>query len=234
MDRNIGKRKMINILLSITGIITIMSIILSGCSKQEEVFPSLEDVRDAIEVKVGDFKLDKQAYIGDPNAPVKVIEFMDYKCPYCAAWTTSNLPHIKKEYIDTGKVQLFLINYPFLGPDSIKAAMVGEILWKQNHDAFWEYHNALSLHQGDESTVWANEEFLTSIIDKYVDNGDSKAVKQGLKNLEGLYEVKEDFQITEANHISSVPTFWIEGKKYVNPDVIQLTQAIESILESKE
>ncbi|MEI4927642.1 thioredoxin domain-containing protein, partial [Klebsiella pneumoniae] len=76
--------------------------------------------------------------------------FVDYKCPYCAAWTNNNLPKLKKDYIDTGKVQLYIVNFPFLGPDSIKAAMVGEILWKQNHEAFWEYTEALYAHQGEE------------------------------------------------------------------------------------
>ncbi|WP_337033498.1 DsbA family protein [Paenibacillus illinoisensis] len=225
-------KKKVGIIATAGAVILIVLIValISGFTEKEEVFPTFQDVGGTIETQVGDYKLDKQAYLGDPNAPVKVVEFVDYKCPYCAAWTNNNLPKFKKDYIDTGKVQLFVVNFPFLGPDSIKAAMVGEILWKQNHEAFWEYTDALYAHQGEEKTIWANEKYLLSIIKKYVPHGDADAVKKSLKNLEGLFEVKEDFKITSTNGVSSVPTFIVDGKKYVNPDLTQFSDVIDSSL----
>ncbi|MCM3130994.1 MULTISPECIES: thioredoxin domain-containing protein [unclassified Paenibacillus] len=204
--------------------------IVAAWSDQEEVYPTYEDVKEEISVSAGDYKLDKQAYIGDPNAPVKVIEFIDYKCPYCKAWNTENFDDFKEKYIDTGKVQFFVINFSFLGPDSLKAAMVGEILWKQNSEAFWEYEKAIYENQGDKGTIWANEKFLLDLIEKHVPHGDAAAVKKSLDNLEGLYEVKEDLAITQANGVPSVPTFIVDSKQYTNPAISDLYEIIDSKL----
>ncbi|MDR0269427.1 MAG: DsbA family protein [Paenibacillus sp.] len=211
-------------------LVVLIVVIISGLMKKSEIFPTFADVDGKIETQVGDFKLDKQAFLGDPNAPVKIIEILDYKCPYCAVWTNDNFPQLKKEYIDTGKVQLYIVNFPFIGPDSIKAAMVGEILWKQNHEAFWEFHEALGAHQGKEDSIWANEKSLLSIVKQYVPHGDVDAVKKSLKKLEGLFEVKEDFKISTTNGVSSVPTFIVDGQKYENPELDELYQAIDSKL----
>ncbi|SDD52338.1 Protein-disulfide isomerase [Paenibacillus sp. CF095] len=208
-------------------LVVLLMVLLSGFKSKEE-FPTFQDVDGKIEVMAGEYKLDKQAYIGDPQAPVKVIEFVDYKCPYCMAWNNDNFDKFKDKFIDTGKAQLYIVNYPFLGPDSIKAAMVGEILWKQNQEAFWEYHHAIYKNQGEERTVWANEKFLLKLIDDYVPHGNSKLVEESLNNLEGLYEVKEDFKITSINGVASVPTFVVGEDKYVNPSLEQLSEIIES------
>ncbi|MBY0217764.1 thioredoxin domain-containing protein [Paenibacillus illinoisensis] len=209
-------------------LVVLLIVLLSGFNSKEE-FPTFQDVDGKIEVMSGEYKLDKQAYIGDPQAPVKVIEFVDYKCPYCKAWNNENFENFKNKFIDTGKVQFYVINYPFLGPDSIKAAMVGEILWGQNHEAFWEYHHAIYQNQGEERTMWANENFLLKLIKDYVPHGNVKSVEESLKNLEGLYEVKEDFKITSINSVASVPTFVVDEKKYVNPSLEQLSEIIESL-----
>ncbi|MNE87456.1 hypothetical protein D3C80_1846600 [compost metagenome] len=50
---------------------------------------------------------------------------------------------------------------------------------------------------------------------------------ESLKNLDGLFDVKEDFKITTTNGISSVPTFIIGSQKYVNPDYSELSKAID-------
>ncbi|MGV2886120.1 DsbA family protein [Paenibacillus taichungensis] len=227
-----GNNKKSGIIVGAGALVVVVLIVglILGFKEKEEVFPTFQDVGGKIETQVGDYKLDKQPYLGDPNAPVKVVEFVDYKCPYCAAWTKNDLPKLKKDYIDTGKAQLYVVNFTFLGPDSIKAAMVGEILWKQNHEAFWEYHDALYAHQGEEKSIWAKEKYLLSMIEKYVPHGDAAAVKQSLANLDGLFEVKEDFKITTSNGISGVPTFVIGGQKYVNPDYTELSSIIDSNL----
>lgn len=75
------------------------------------------DAKGKIEIAIGDFKLEKQPFLGDPTAPIKVIEFIDFKCPSCAKWENENFPDFKQDFIDTGKVQFYVINFPFLGPD---------------------------------------------------------------------------------------------------------------------
>jgi protein-disulfide isomerase len=216
--------------LGVAIMLLVMVAIIAAWSDKEEEFPTFTDVSDEINVAVGDFKLEKQANIGDPNAPVKVFQFVDYKCPYCKAWNNDNFGKFKEEYIETGKVQLYIINFSFIGPDSIKAAMVGEILWKQSPEAFWEFQDAIYKHQGDKDTIWANEKYLLDLIEDYVPHGDAAAVKKSLRKHEGLFEVKEDFAITTTNGVDSVPTFLVNGQRYINPTLSDFTKVIDSAL----
>jgi len=198
----------------VVAVVTVGIILLSVLtSLQKESFPTFMDAKGTIVATQGSFSYEKQAYIGDVNAPVKVIEFFDYKCPPCAAWSNENFPQFKKEYIDTGKVQLYYINFPFLGPDSIKAAMMAEIMWNQNPKAFAEFHKAIAKYQKVESDIWATEKYLLEIVEKYVPSGDAKKAKESIRALEGLFEVKEDFKITTANGVSGTPTFFVNGVK---------------------
>ena len=55
---------------------------------------------------------DDDAFIGDANAPVTIIEYSDYQCGYCQRFWAQTLPEIKEKYIDTGKVKLVYRDYP--------------------------------------------------------------------------------------------------------------------------
>jgi protein-disulfide isomerase len=59
----------------------------------------------------GDFS-DDDAVLGDKNAPVTIVEFSDYECPYCGMFENGAFPQIKSQYIDTGKVKLVFRDFP--------------------------------------------------------------------------------------------------------------------------
>jgi protein-disulfide isomerase len=50
--------------------------------------------------------------MGKPDAPVTVIEFSDYQCPFCQRFFANTLPALKKDYIDTGKVRYVFRDFP--------------------------------------------------------------------------------------------------------------------------
>ena len=83
----------------------------------------------------------RDAILGDPNAPVTVIEYGDYQCPFCADYFQKLEPVIKQQYIDTGKVRMVFRDLPFLGAESVAAANAAQCAEDQN--ALWAYHDAL-------------------------------------------------------------------------------------------
>ena len=55
---------------------------------------------------------DDDAFIGDEDAPVTIVEFSDYQCPYCYKFYTGAYPELKKNYFDTGKVKIVFRDLP--------------------------------------------------------------------------------------------------------------------------
>ncbi len=87
--------------------------------------------------------------LGNKNAPVTVIEFSDFQCPFCKNWHETVAPDLKSDYINTGKVKFYFRHYAFLGDESTWAAEASECANEQGK--FWEYHDYLFSHQGGEN-----------------------------------------------------------------------------------
>jgi protein-disulfide isomerase len=64
--------------------------------------------------------------LGDPNAPVTLVEYADFQCPVCKHAEMELLPRIQKDYIETGKVKLEFRMYPFIGQESWDAAQASD------------------------------------------------------------------------------------------------------------
>ncbi len=60
--------------------------------------------------------------MGNPNAPVHIIEYGDFQCPYCLKFWTETEPQLIKEYVNTGKVYFEFRSFPIIGPESAWAA----------------------------------------------------------------------------------------------------------------
>ncbi len=88
-------------------------------------------------------------FLGKADAPLTVIEFADFQCPFCGRWHEQVFPELKKEYIDTGKVKFVYKNLAFLGKESSDAANAALCAKEQNK--YWEYHDKLYTSQNGEN-----------------------------------------------------------------------------------
>ncbi len=96
--------------------------------------------------------------IGDPNAPITILEWGDYQCTYCYKFHQCTLNTINENFIKTGKVKLVFKDYPLNGPDSILAAEASHCA--QDQKKYWEYHDELYKNWGGERTGWITRESL--------------------------------------------------------------------------
>lgn len=96
--------------------------------------------------------------LGNPSAPVTIVEFGDYQCHQCFNWYHKTKPTIYENYIQTGKVNLVFVDLAFLGRDSPKAAQAAYCAEEQGK--FWEYHDLLYQSQEGIDDGWANSERL--------------------------------------------------------------------------
>lgn len=96
--------------------------------------------------------------MGNPNAQVKIVEFADYQCPFCEQWFSQVEPQIIDKYVKTGKASFQFQNYAFLGADSNTAAAAAYCANDQGK--FWDYHDFMYKHQGQEQSGWTSEQNL--------------------------------------------------------------------------
>lgn len=82
---------------------------------------------------------------GSPDAPVTMIEFSDFKCPYCGRFAAESLGQLREQYVNTGIVRFVYKHYAILGPESSRSAEASECIAEQGK--FWEYHDAIFADQ---------------------------------------------------------------------------------------
>jgi len=84
---------------------------------------------------------------GPSNAPINIVEFSDYQCPYCIRFFRDTMPLIEQEYINTGKVKYVFRNLPLesIHPFAVKAAEAADCAGEQGK--FWQMHRRLFSNQ---------------------------------------------------------------------------------------
>ncbi len=79
---------------------------------------------------------------GSLTAPVVLMEFGDFQCPFCSAFALNVLPKLDRDYIETGRVKLVFRQFPLpIHRRAAEAADAAECAGRQGK--FWEYHDAL-------------------------------------------------------------------------------------------
>src|SRR3989344_1385797 len=94
-----------------------------------------------------DVSAEDDAVLGNKNAPVTIIEFSDYQCPFCGRHFTQTYPQLKKDYVDTGKIKIVFRDFPLnsIHPNAQKAAEASECA--EDQGKFWEMHDTLFENQ---------------------------------------------------------------------------------------
>lgn len=95
---------------------------------------------------VADVSIDDDPFLGEKGAPITVIEFSDYQCPFCARFAAETFPNLKKEYVDSGKVKYVFRDFPLpFHQYAQKAAEAASCAGEQGK--YWEMHDKLFQNQ---------------------------------------------------------------------------------------
>jgi protein-disulfide isomerase len=92
-----------------------------------------------------------EPYIGESSAPVTIVEWSDYQCPYCEQFEATILPQLYSKYVQTGKVKMVFKDFQFLGPNSVTAAEVARAVWDAYPKDFYQWRQTIFQNQGDEN-----------------------------------------------------------------------------------
>ncbi len=159
--------------------------------------------------------------IGPKNAPVTIIEFGDYQCPYCKLWHDEVFDQLMANY--PGKIRFVYRDFPLQGhPEALPAAEAADCAGEQN--AYWNYHDALFGQQyglGHDAYVQyatdlkLNVNAFTTCIDSH----------------RNLAEVKDNLNYAIRMGVQSTPSFYINGIPLIGAQPYEtFQQAIEQAL----
>jgi len=175
-----------------------------------EPAPKIEQVESA-KITMDTFVLNGSPILGDPNAPITLVEFGDYQCHYCNVFFQTIEDDIIKNYVKTGKVKIIFKDYNIIGPDSINASHGAHCANEQG--LFWEYHDTLYSNWTGENNGWASPRNLTVFAEEINADMDKWA--------ECMNEKPHSITINESNNdarvleLTGTPAFFVinsEGK----------------------
>lgn len=152
---------------------------------------------------------DDDAVKGSASAPITLVEFSDFQCPYCGKFWKDTLPQIEENYVKTGKVKLVYRDFPLpFHPQAQPAALASECAHEQGK--FWEMHDAIFENQKE----WAGQEgagdFFKAYGKKIGLNG--KQFDECMKSKKYASEVMKDVVDGSAVGVGGTPGFFVNGK----------------------
>ena len=167
-------------------------------------------------------------FIGDPNAPVTIIEYASMSCSHCANFHNNTLEDLKKEYIDTGQVKFIFRDFPFNYP-----ALAGSMMMRcVSDDIRYDYMNALYKLQNN--WVFRDNAKTRAELYKIMQTGGMKQDEFDtcLSNIDLENDLLEEVMNAQREFsIRSTPSFIINGDLYSgNKTTKEFRQIIDKIL----
>lgn len=166
--------------------------------------------------------------IGDVDAPVVLIEYADYRCPYCGVYARDTLPTIIQDYVDAGQVRVEWRDVPIFGDESFDTAVAARAAGEQG--LFWEYSNAVFAYDGSGRQDLPRERLVE--IATEIGVPDITAFTAALDSPALIDLVTADLQEAQSIGVQSTPTFIVGQTPIMGAQPLEaFRQVIEAELE---
>jgi protein-disulfide isomerase len=193
-----------------------------GKAHQDEVFYVSKDYKKIIRGTVYDsgenpykkdldkLKTDLRPSLGTQGAPVVLVEFTDFECPYCREEAKKLRDNLLKDF--PKEVHFYFMDFPLeqLHPWAKAAAMAGQCIFKQNADVFWDYHDWVFEHQAEITADNLTSKILEFTKDKKVD---SIQLSRCMESKATEAEVSRTMAMGESLEVNATPTIFVNGRK---------------------
>lgn len=163
----------------------------------------------------------RYATMGTAGPDATVTYYGNWKCPYCAQFSTGFLEDIVTEYVQSGDVNLrfrglaYINGEPFLGPDAPRAARAGLAVWNVDPASYWRFHEYVFANQPPERERWATTDRLVSFAEA-VGVSAPDQVRTALENGQYQSAVEQTSQAAADAGVAGTPALVIDGET-VNP-----------------
>jgi protein-disulfide isomerase len=176
--------------------------------------------------------------LGDPSAPVTMIEFNDMQCPVCKEYDEAVFGELVDKYVRAGKLRMEMRLQSFIGPDSVEGGKAVAAATEQNMG--WEYAHLFYVNQGTENTGYVDEDFLRSLglairdfdVEKMLKDMEADAAQKALDTGQSEFE---------AAGFTGTPSFLIgptggklEPLNFTALELEQFTKVIDDLLAGQQ
>ena len=144
-------------------------------------------------------------FLGNPDAPITILEWGDYQCTFCYKFHQKTLQIINEDFIKTGKVKVVFKDFPLNGPDSKLAAEASYCA--QDQEKYWQYHDEVYRNWGGERTGWITREALTEFAQ--VVNLDTEKFNKCLDDNKYESKVNSLYEFGNDIGIDATPSFLV-------------------------
>ncbi len=182
--------------------------------------PTLDESVGQQPVRV-DVSLDDDPSLGPPSAPITIVEFSDFNCPYCKKWQQDTFYPLLEAYPD--QIHFVYRDFPITSQESFIAAQAANCAGEQG--AYWKFHDALLTGElGLGREAYSQYADLLGI--------DGQALLTCVDSERYADEVEADARYAAGLGVSGTPTFFINGIPLVGAQPLeQFTQIIDSELQ---
>ncbi len=146
--------------------------------------------------------------LGSPDAPVAIVEFADFQCPFCGKFHKTTAQDIITQYVKTGKAKLVYRDFAFLGEESNWASQAARCAGDQGK--FWQYHDYLYEHQKGENKGAFNKDNLKGFA--LALGLDQNGFNKCLDSEKHKQDVENDTEMGRKFGVTGTPANFVNGK----------------------
>jgi protein-disulfide isomerase len=172
--------------------------------------------------KVSNTIEDDDPMLGDVSAPITVVEFSDYECPFCKRFFENTLISIKEKYVETGQVKFVYRDFPLGFHKGAKPAAIGAECARdqQGDEAYFAYHDLIFQNQGSLQTETFKQHAQTLGLN-------ASAFSDCFDGEQFSEEVDKDFADGQSVGVSGTPGFIVLAEK--DESKIEAIKALEVV-----
>jgi len=162
--------------------------------------------------------------IGDADAPVVMVSYSEFQCPFCGKFARDTEPALIDQYVEDGTLRIEWRDFPYLGSESTTAAQGGRAAAAQ--DSFWAFQDEMYANQLPPNSGNLDEDYLAGIAEKL--GLDVEQFRADLSSQATEQAIAEDFSEGQAIGVTGTPAFVINGVPVIGA---QPTEVFEQVIE---
>ncbi|PRA09942.1 hypothetical protein CQ010_16045 [Arthrobacter sp. MYb211] len=169
--------------------------------------------------------------VGSVDAPVVMVAYSDFQCPFCAKWTDSTLPKLTEKYVDNGQLRIEWRDLDIFGEASLTAAQAGQAAALQG--GYIDFHHRMSQGGNISAAKDFTDESLIAIAEDLGMEGDKLVTDMGSSQVKDA--VQRNIAEAQSLGVLSTPSFLINRTPFVGAQPLaNFEAAIEAELAKAE